>query len=177
MFPVYESRLKVSGGFFWSGLFLRGEAVPANMLVFYFSSPLQGLLCLLNSCLQCSLYMKAVRKFWAAFWEAGCFWEGRLFQRTCWHFIFPPLFKGFCAYWILVCNVPCIWKPSESFGRLFEKRAVFEREGCSSVTCWYFIFPPFFKGFCAYWILVCNVPCIWKPSEMFQAAFFEAGCF
>ena len=82
MFPVYESRLKVSGGFFWSGLFLRGEAVPANMLAFYFSSPLQGLLCLLNSCLQCSLYMKAVRKFWAAFWEAGCFWEGRLFLRN-----------------------------------------------------------------------------------------------
>ena len=121
--------------------------------------------------------MKAVWKFRAAFFEAGCFWEGRLFQRTCWHFIFPPLFKGFCAYWILVCNVPCIWKPSESFGRLFEKRAVFEREGCSCVTCWYFVFPPLFKGFCVYWILVCSVPCIWKPSEMFRAAFFEAGCF
>ena len=67
MFSVYESRPKVLGGFLRSGLFLRGEAVPANMLAFYFSSPLQGLLCLLNSCLQCSLYMKAVRKFWAAF--------------------------------------------------------------------------------------------------------------
>ena len=151
------------------------------------------------SCVTCWYFIlsplfKGFCAYWILVCNVLCIWKpsesfGRLFEKravferegcscvTCWYFIFPPFFKGFCAYWILVCNVPCIWKPSESFGRLFEKRAVFEREGCSCVTCWYFIFPPFFKGFCAYWILVCNVPCIWKPSEMFQAAFFEAGCF